>query len=378
MAAPMAILAQPDDHRGILAMSEAVDAMLEAFRNWAKDPLIGELRRRTHTPKNVRITLHQGGAPAYGTTGIMAHAELVRIFGDKQKYPRRGRPVLVLYDSDTAALKLILIGEMHPKELPNANSVVAMPTACASMIGTDLLARKNCAVAGIFGAGDQAKHHLLALTCIRKSLKRARVFSPTRENREKFAAEMTAILGIDVVAVDSPAKVVDGADVILCATNSNIPVFDGDWLVPGQHVTSIVSSNVGLLKRGLVNEMRREIDDRTLERADILMTNVWGQEELDKTAVFWEASLDRPIMARKIVDAGQVIRGERGGRTQDSQITYFKNCAFWGIGAAAIGGLIYDTLSKQGKGLVLGFNPFEYFDDSWTEEITVMDPLVSI
>jgi alanine dehydrogenase len=368
MAAPIAILAKPDDHRGILAMSEAVDAMLEAFRNWAKDPLVGELRRRTHTPNNVRITLHQGGAPAYGTTGIMTHAELVRIFGDKQKYPRRGRPVLVLYDSDTAALKLILIGEMHPKELPHANSVVAMPTACASMIGTDLLARKDCEVAGVFGAGDQAKHHLLALTCIRKSLKKARVFSPTRENREKFSVEMSAILGIDVVAVDSPAKVVDGADVILCATNSNIPVFDGDWLVPGQHVTSIVSSNVGLLKRGLVNEMRREVDDRTLERADILMTNVWGQEELDKTAVFWEASLDRPVIARKIVDAGQVMRAEKSGRSEDSQITYFKNCAFWGIGTAAIGGLIYDKLSKQRKGSVLDFNPYEFYDDSWTEE----------
>ena len=351
MVAPMAILAQPDDHRGVLAMSEAVDAMLEAFRNWAKDPLVGELRRRTHTPKNVRTTLHQGGAPAYGTTGMMAHAELVRIFGDRQRYPRRGRPVLVLYDSDTAALKLILIGEMHPKELPNANSVVAMPTACASMVGTDLIARKDCEVAGVFGAGDQAKHHLLALKCIRKSVRKAHVFSPTLENREKFAVEMTAILGIEVVAVDSPAEVVNGADVIICATNSNVPVFDGDWLVPGQHVTSIVSSNVGLLKRGFVNEMRREIDDRTLERADILMTNVWGQEELDKTAVFWEASLDRPMMARKIVDAGQVIRGEKSGRTEDSQITYFKNCAFWGIGAAAIGGLIYDKLSKAAQGI---------------------------
>src|ERR1044072_7350842 len=237
MLAPVVILAKPDDHRGILTMSEAVEAMLAAFRNWAKDPLVAEFRRRTHTPKNVRITLHQGAAPAYGTTGIMTHAELVRIFGDKQKYPRRGRPVLVLYDSDTSALKLILVGEMHPKELPNANSVVAMPTACASMIGTDLLARKNCAVAGVFGAGDQAKHHLLALTCIRKSIKRAYVFSPTRENRENFAAEMTKILGIDVVAVDSPAEVVNGADVIICATNSNIPVFEGDWLVPGQHVT---------------------------------------------------------------------------------------------------------------------------------------------
>ncbi len=368
MAAPTAILAKPDDHRGILAMSEAVDAMLEAFRNWAKDPLVGELRRRTHTPKNVRITLHQGGAPAYGTTGIMTHAELVRIFGEKQKYPRRGRPVLVLYDSDTAALKLILIGEMHPKELPNANSVVAMPTACASMVGTDLLARKNCEVAGVFGAGDQARHHLLALMCIRKSIKRVRVFSPTPENRQKFAAEMTALLGIEVLAAHSPVEVVDGADVIICATNSNVPVFDGNWLVAGQHVTSIVSSNIGLLKRGFVNEMRREIDDRTLERADVLMTNVWGQEELDKTAVFWEASLDRPNIARKIVDAGQVIRGEKSGRTEESQITYFKNCAFWGIGAAAIGSLIYDKLSKQGKGVLLDFNPHEYCDDSWTEE----------
>jgi ornithine cyclodeaminase/alanine dehydrogenase-like protein (mu-crystallin family) len=231
MAAPVAILAKPEDHRGILTMEEAVNAMIDAFRNWASDPLVAELRRRTHTPKNVRITLHQGAAPAYGTTGIMTHAELVRIFGDKQKYPRRGRPVLVLYDSDTAALKLILVGEMHPRELPDANSVVAMPTACASMVGTDLLARKDCRVAGIFGAGDQARLHLLALTCIRKSIDKVCVFSPTRENREKFAAEMSAVLGIEVSAADSAAAVVDGADVIVCATNSNVPVFDSNWLI---------------------------------------------------------------------------------------------------------------------------------------------------
>jgi ornithine cyclodeaminase/alanine dehydrogenase-like protein (mu-crystallin family) len=370
MSTPVAILAKPDDHRGIIKMSEAVDAMLEAFRNWAMDPLVAELRRRTHTPNNVRITLHQGGAPAYGTTGIMTHAELVRIFGDKQKYPRRGRPVLVLYDSDTAALKLILVGEMHPQELPAANSVVAMPTACASMVGTDLLARKDCHTAGIFGAGDQAKMHLLALTCIRQSIKRARVFSPTEENRNNFATEMSAVLGIEVRAVGSPAELIAGSDVIICATNSNVPVFDGNLLVAGQHVTSVVSSNVALLQRGFVSMMRREIDDRTLERADILMTNIWGQEELDRTAVFWQASLDRPNMARKIVDAAQVIRGEKSGRTADSQITYFKNCAFWGIGAAAIGGLIYDKLLKNRKGLVLDFDPFEFYDSSWTAEST--------
>lgn len=367
-AEPRAIFAVPEDHRGILPMSEAVTAMLEAFRNWANDPVVGELRRRTHTPKNVRVTLHQGGAPAYGTTGIMTHAELVRIFGDVQRYPRRGRPVLVLYDADSAALKLILVGEMHPKELPNANSVVAMPTACASMIGTDLLARKTCETAGIFGAGDQARHHLLALTSIRPSLKKAKVFSRTAANRETFADEMTKILKLEVRAVENPRAVIEESDVIICATNSNVPVYDGNWLARGQHVTSIVSSNIGLKKRGHVQEMRREIDHATLERADVLMTNAWGQEQLDQTAVFWEMSLDRPLIANKIVDAGQVIRGEKPGRTDDAQITYFKNSATWGVGAAAIGGLIYDKLREQRKGLTLDFDAFEYYDKEWDED----------
>jgi alanine dehydrogenase len=359
-----AILAQPEDHRGLLTMAEGVEATLQAFRDWASDPLLGESRRRTHTPRNVRITLHQGGAPRYGTTGIMVHAELVRIFGAQQRYPRRGRPVLVLYDPDDGALKLILIGEMHPQELPHANSVVAMPTACASIAGTHLLARSNCQVAGIFGAGDQARHQLLALKCIRPSIRSVRIFSPTPSTRQQFAREMAEVIGTEVTAVHTPQEVVDGADVILCATNSNVPVFNGDWLQPGQHVSSIVSSNVGLLKRGYVEQMRREVDDKVLQRADVLMTNHWPQEELDRTAVFWEAIQERPELQAKMVDMGQVLRGERPGRTSDAQITYFKNCAFWGIAAAAIGGLIYRKLQEAGKGLPLDFDPFEYNEGS--------------
>jgi len=284
---PPAILAKPEDHRGLLTMNDAVRAMLDAFQNWAHDPLVGELRRRTHTPENVRITLHQGASPQHGTTGIMTHAELVRIFGDNQRYPRRGRPVLVLYDSDTAALKLILVGEMHSKELPYANSVVAMPTACASMIGTDLLARKDCRVAGIFGSGDQAKTHLLALKCIRP-IESARVFSPTPANREKFAEEMSEVLGISVATVEKPRDVIEGADVIICATNSNVPVFDGNWLEASQHVTSIVSSNIGLLKRGHVSEMRREVDEtRWLPLAEAPRMLAYGGER-QMAARAWE------------------------------------------------------------------------------------------
>jgi hypothetical protein len=93
-----------------------------------------------------------------------------------------------------------------------------------------------------------------------------------------------------------------------------------------------------------------------------------GRKNWTRPRLFWEASLDRPNIARKIVDAGEVIRGEKKARTDASEITYFKNCAFWGIGAAAIGGLIYDKLSQQRKGLVLDFDPHEFYDDTWTED----------
>ncbi|HZD41089.1 MAG TPA: hypothetical protein VE131_10235, partial [Terriglobales bacterium] len=113
-------------------------------------------------------------------------------------------------------------------------------------------------------------------------------------------------------------------------------------------------------------EMQREIDNTTLERADVLMTNALGQEELDQTAVFWEMSLDRLNIANKIVDGSQVIRGEKQGRTSDAQITYFKNSATWGVGAAAIGGLIYESQrTEQRRGL--DFDPFSYYDETWSE-----------
>src|SRR5207247_5950926 len=41
-----------------------------------------------------------------------------------------------------------------------------------------------------------------------------------------------------IPVVETPREAVKGVDIVLCATNTNVPLFDGDWLEPGQHVTS--------------------------------------------------------------------------------------------------------------------------------------------
>ncbi|MGH7783431.1 MAG: hypothetical protein ACREO5_06290 [Candidatus Binatia bacterium] len=53
-------------------------------------------------------------------------------------------------------------------------------------IGVKYLANKEAEVVGMLGAGGMARTHMEAFTRVR-NIEKLRVFSPTRENRERFA-----------------------------------------------------------------------------------------------------------------------------------------------------------------------------------------------
>lgn len=88
----------------------------------------------------------------------------------------------------------------------------------------------------------------------------------------------------DLVAVENPLKAVMDSDVVICATNSNVPVFDGNWLERGQHLVTVVGSNDALVKRGWHRSGRRENDDVTVQRSDIIVTNWRESVEQDRQA----------------------------------------------------------------------------------------------
>ena len=56
---------------------------------------------------------------------------------------------------------------------------------------------------------------------------------------------MQKFVPCELKPVASAREAIEGSDVVLTATNSNVPVFDGAWLEPGMHVTSIMGGNVG-------------------------------------------------------------------------------------------------------------------------------------
>src|SRR4029450_5491405 len=83
---------------------------------------------------------------------------------------------------------------------------------CAGL-GAKYLAREDSSVLGIFGSGGMARPYLLAFNAVRK-LREVKVFSPTRKNREAYAAEMSEKLGIKVRPVDSTEDAVRGSDIV--------------------------------------------------------------------------------------------------------------------------------------------------------------------
>lgn len=347
MIEPMLI--KPDAAKGIVTMAEAIDAVREGFRAWGENPEFNAPRRRIHIPTGVRVSVHQGGVPAAGATGLMTHCEWVKPFSDHQEYPRLNHPVIVLYDAAEGELKAVIIGEFTCSELPNNVAVTGLRTAATSALGTDLLAREDAERVGVFGASGQARNHLLALARIRR-LKQVNVYSRTPENRNRFAVEMAPIVNLDIEPVARPEAAVRGMDIVLTATNSSVPVFDGEWLEAGSHVTSIVGSNVGLVRGGFASAKRREIDDATLKRADVLGIASIQQAVQDEQADIFDPVGRGVVRWEQWIEIGSILAGKKSGRSRRDQITLFKNNAGQGVADIALGALVLEKVRRCGGG----------------------------
>src|SRR5439155_6344352 len=228
-------------------------------------------RRRVHSRANVRISNFPGGVDGLGVIGSLTRGEQVVHDATSQDYPYREHPVYLLWHPKTARLQCIMIGEITEKRI-GFSSLMALRTAATSGVGFRHLARKNAKTAGVFGAGGQALHKILALQNER-TIETYKVFSRKADNCQKFCERMAGLVDAEFVPVDKPREVMRHVDVVICATSSNVPVFDGSWLEPGQHVVTVVGSNSALVKGAWLKEGRRENDDETVRRADFIVTN---------------------------------------------------------------------------------------------------------
>jgi ornithine cyclodeaminase/alanine dehydrogenase-like protein (mu-crystallin family) len=345
------LLLRPQDLVDILNVADAIDLVEQGYREASAFPLINAPRRRVHSRKNVRLSNFPGGVDGMRVIGSLTRAESVSHDPENQTYPHREHPVYLLWDSETGQLQAILIGEITDKRI-GYSSLMALRTAATGGVGFRHLVRKNARVAGVYGTGGQALHKVLALHNERK-IRKYQVFSRNPENRVTFCRRLEALVDSEFVPVENPREVPRDADVVICATNSNVPVFDGEWLEAGQHVVTVVGSNNALVKGGWLRSGRRENNDRTVERAAFIITNWRESIEQEQQAGLIEPLQRGVISWDKIHELGELVAGSFPGRTGDDQITYHANNNGTAAADLAIAKRVFDICKSRGRGITI-------------------------
>ena len=345
----MALLIKAESLKGLISIPEAIAAVREGFRDQGEKPAYSAPRIRIQH-EDRRVSVHPGGCHRLKVAGTFIHVERFTFLGGAQQYEKAGKRVYVAYDSETAELKTIIVGSLPLFEEP-PQDWFGTETPITGAVGTDILARVDCRVLGLYGTGRQARRHLIAMCTIRPAIETVHVFSRSAENRAAFVERMQPQVRARLVAVETPAAAARSADLICLATGSNVPVLLGEWLEKGQHITSIVASNKGVFLQGSVSRPRREFDDKVIARADRVIATLKEQAIMDEQADLFEP-VERGIISwERISDLGELVAGKVAGRRTPEEITVFKQNSDQGVGFMALAKLAYDKARAHGLGV---------------------------
>lgn len=317
----MALYLSEDDVRQVLTMPLALEAVEEAFAAHASGSAIDVPRQRTRTP-HVQLHILQGALPADNVVGYKAYTS-----------SREGARFLVyLFAADTGRLRAVVA----------ADYLGMMRTGAASGVATRWLARREAAVAGVFGSGWQAEGHVAAIAAVR-SLRLVKVFSRRREQLETFCERMSGRLAIAVVAAATPEETVRGSDLVGTVTTAARPLFAGEWLEPGTHINA-AGSNA---------QIRQEIDEASIRRCSLIAVDSVEVALRESGDLFPMVEKGR-LHAGQLVPLGQIIAGRQRGRPDEASITLFESQGM-AIQDLALARRILELAELRGLGTPLPF-----------------------
>lgn len=354
----MTLVLSDEDVARVHPMADCLEAMETAYRDHALSgavniPRIRYISPTTDADKVYGSNIHIGTTPSYDTAAIRiggsARSTKPNAQGERSpKFDNRNWGFIVLIDMQTGR-PLAFIHEFY---------LSGIRVGATSGVAAKYLAPPDAQTVGMFGSGKLARTDLEALVQVRP-VRSVKVYSPTKEHREEFASEMSQQLEIEVTPVDNPREAMDGTEIVCCATNagyvSGKPVFDGDWLEPGQFVISLQNSDA--------NFKKSEVDDTTFARSAFICINdrdsVYSNNQIElldpieQGLVSWD----------RICTLGEVVAGTTALEAQPGDIVYYKNSTGMGIQMAAAGALIYRKAVEAGVGQEI---PTEWFGSDLT------------
>jgi len=341
----------------LLSMQECIEAQEHAFRQIPAGGAIHRPRIDMYVPCERPDGYYRWGTMEGANDGYFA----IRMKSDIITWPQDagGRWTEDKYcrEPGTYCGLILLLSTKNGEPLAFINDGVLqhMRVGGGGGIGARHLARQDAGTVGMLGSGGMARTFLEAF-CVVRPIKRVKVFSPTKANRETYAREMSQKLGIEIEPVASAREAVKGADILSTCTDSMTPTFDAEWLEPGMHVTMLgprelsrqaldrfdvkIRQGVGGLKLPETERIRMEVGHSPLAYVAGTVEEMQRLPEKTKEGGFGG---DYP-------DYCDLVSGKTPGRQNDEQVTFYHNMGNQGLQFSSVGALVYRKAKVAGLG----------------------------
>jgi ornithine cyclodeaminase len=268
--------------------------------------------------------------PAYLPSSGALTTKLVSLFPHNTDVETH-QAVICCFDPDTGT----------PLALMDGTHITAARTAAGSALATRLLARAGSRVVTVIGTGVQARSHAEALIRL-PDIELVQIAGRNPARAQALAEDLRAA-GIDATSIASVEEAVRSADVVCAATHAAEPVVRREWLGEGTHVNSV----------GFNTKGPGEVDTATVRdallvveaRATALAPPPAGPIEVHNAIAAGVITADH-IHA----EIGELVAGDRPGRSDDTQLTLYKSAGV-AVQDAAAAALVLAAARAQGAGV---------------------------
>ncbi|GAM27906.1 hypothetical protein SAMD00019534_110820 [Acytostelium subglobosum LB1] len=217
-------------------------------------------------------------------------------------------------------------------------------TAAGSAVAARYLAPKDSSVLSVFGAGLQARCHIEALLAVMKGITVINIHNRTVATAvalvDSLRLKYSNVRFVVVSAEEAVSSIVSESDIIVAATNSSKPLFDGRWVKPNSMVIAVGSSRPD----------SRELDSATVcsSTATIIVD--------DPGSCLVSGDIHSPLQ-EGVITQGDLVRlssvvaakGLPAGTTKKSIIVY--KSAGTAIQDIGTGKMFYDLAIKSNTGV---------------------------
>lgn len=241
---------------------------------------------------------------------------------------RGAKAVFVLFDAVEGRLLAMM----------EANSLGQLRTSAMTGLGTKWVAREGANDMALIGSGRQAMAQVAAVNAVRK-LSRIRVWSPTPEKRQAFAAQLRDKFGAEVVDAPSIEAATEGATLVTVVTRAQDAFLKSSMLPTGVHLNAV----------GAILPANAELHQDVVARAGfIAVDDVAGVQKASRELIDFFEKGEGQGQWNRVHSLGKMIAdGSRPPASTD--LTMFKSMGM-GISDLSVAILAYERARKAEVG----------------------------